>query len=56
MDIEQRIKESESKRSLEKDKLFDLMIANKSKKKIQEQFLKYEKAHKETLEAYKDVA
>ena len=56
MDKDKKIKESLEKRNLEKEKLFDLMFVNKSKKKVQDQFLKFEKAHKEALEAYKDVA
>ena len=56
MDKEQKIKESLEKRSLEKEKLFDLLFSNKSKKEVQEQFIKFEKANKEALEAYKDVA
>ena len=42
-------------RELEKDRLFDLLFEAKSKRKIQKQFLKYEKAHKEAFKACKGV-
>ena len=56
MDIEQKIKESKETRRLEKEKLLKMMFSNKSKKKVKEQFIKFKKAHKESLEVYRDVA
>ena len=50
--IEQALKEREQ----EKEKLFKLMISNESKQKVQEQFIKFEKANSKALEVYKDVA
>ena len=60
MDIEQKIKESEKKRSLEKDKLFKMMLSNEDKKKVKEQYKNFQNAHQKYMEnlseAYKNVA
>ena len=56
MDAEAQIKEKLKIRTREREKLFDLMIANESKEKVKEQFAVFEKAHKDTLRVYKNVA
>ena len=42
-------------REIEKDRLFDLMILDASKAKVNNQFARFEKAHKEALIAYLDA-
>ena len=56
MDKETQIKEKLKERTQERDKLFNLMLSNESKEKVKEQFAIFEKAHKEALKVYKDVA
>ena len=55
-DKEKQIKEIVDKRELEKVKLFEMMLSKKGKKEVAEQFKKFEQAHNDALEAYKNVA
>ena len=51
-----KIEEVLKEREQAKEKLFKLMISNESKQKVQEQFIKFEKANNKALEVYKNVA
>ena len=46
------LKECIKKREEEKNKLFELMVFNKSKIKVKNQFKRYEKAHNKALISY----
>ena len=56
MNEKKELKEELELREREKEKLFSMMLSNKRKKEVKEQFKKFEKAHNKALEAYKDVA